>query len=69
MLTLPVAHVTATREVLAVIFSDYLVCTTVAFMLYYSFIAQAGEARTALRNYLIPIFARHSALSFGGYDE
>ncbi|MCA1717106.1 MAG: DMT family transporter [Actinobacteria bacterium] len=61
-LTLPVALVTADREVpgaravIAVIVLG-LVCTALTFMLYYSLIAQVGEERAALGNYLTPIFA------------
>jgi drug/metabolite transporter (DMT)-like permease len=61
-LTLPVALVTANREVpgaravIAVIVLG-LVCTALTFMLYYSLIAQVGEERAALGNYLTPIFA------------
>ncbi len=62
VLTLPVALITAdrappgARAVLAVILLG-LVCTAVAFMLYYSLIDQIGEERAALGNYLTPIFA------------
>ena len=62
LLTLPVAVITAPRElpgvrtVLAVIVLG-LVCTAVAFMLYYSLIDQIGEQRAALANYLTPAFA------------
>jgi len=61
-LTLPVALVTADREVpgaravIAVILLG-LVCTALTFMLYYSLIAEVGEERAALGNYLTPIFA------------
>jgi drug/metabolite transporter (DMT)-like permease len=34
-----------------------LVCTALTFLLYYSLIAQVGEERAALGNYLTPIFA------------
>jgi drug/metabolite transporter (DMT)-like permease len=34
-----------------------LLCTAVTFMLYYQLIAEAGEERAALGNYLTPIFA------------
>lgn len=33
-----------------------LACTAVAFMLYYSLIAQVGEERAAFGNYLMPVF-------------
>jgi drug/metabolite transporter (DMT)-like permease len=62
LLTLPVAIVTAPRElpgmraVLAVIALG-LVCTAVAFMLYYRLIDHIGEERAALSNYLTPAFA------------
>ena len=62
LLTLPVAIVTAPRElpgmraVLAVVALG-LVCTAVAFMLYYQLIDHIGEERAALSNYLTPAFA------------
>lgn len=62
LLTLPVAVVTAPRElpsvraVLAVIVLG-LVCTALAFMLYYSLIDQIGQERASLANYLTPAFA------------
>ncbi|MBV9453203.1 MAG: DMT family transporter [Rubrobacter sp.] len=62
LLTLPVAVVTAPRElpsawaVLAVIALG-LLCTAVAFMLYYSLIDQIGEERASLATYLTPAFA------------
>jgi len=62
LLTLPVAVVTAPRElpgiqaVLAVIALG-LICTAVAFMLYYWLIARIGEERASLANYLTPAFA------------
>ncbi len=62
LLTLPVAVVTAPRElpgvraVLAVIVLG-LVCTALAFMLYYSLIAQIGQERASLATYLTPAFA------------
>ena len=61
-LTLPVALVTADREVpgaravIAVIVLG-LACTALTFLLYYSLISQVGEERAALGNYLTPIFA------------
>jgi drug/metabolite transporter (DMT)-like permease len=62
VLTLPVAiitaerHVPGARAVIAVIVLG-LVCTALAFTLYYSLIAQVGEERAAIGNYLTPIFA------------
>jgi drug/metabolite transporter (DMT)-like permease len=62
LLTLPVAVITAPRElpgaraVLAVIVLG-LLCTAVAFMLYYKLIDSIGEERAALSNYLTPAFA------------
>jgi len=62
LLTLPVAIVTAPRElpgvraVLAVIVLG-LGCTALAYMLYYRLIGHVGEERAALANYLIPVFA------------
>ncbi len=62
LLTLPVAVITAPREipgvqaVLAVIALG-LLGTALAFMLYYSLIDQIGEGRAALANYLTPVFA------------
>ncbi|MDQ3835142.1 MAG: DMT family transporter [Actinomycetota bacterium] len=62
LLTLPVALVTAphelpgTRAVLAVIVLG-LLCTALAFMLYYSLIDQIGEERASLATYLTPVFA------------
>ncbi len=34
-----------------------LACTVLTFLLYYSLVAQIGEERVALGNYLTPIFA------------
>src|ERR687893_1375 len=62
LLTLPVAIVTAPRElpgvraVLAVIALG-LLCTALAYVLYYSLIDQVGGERAALANYLTPAFA------------
>jgi drug/metabolite transporter (DMT)-like permease len=62
LLTLPVAVITAPRElpgiraVLAVIALG-LLCTAVAFMLYYRLIDNIGEERASLSNYLTPAFA------------
>ena len=62
VLTLPVAVITAPRElpgiraVLAVIALG-LLCTAVAFMLYYRLIDNIGEERASLSNYLTPAFA------------
>ena len=62
LLTLPVAVITAPRElpgiqaVLAVLVLG-LVCTALAFMLYYSLIDQIGEERASLATYLTPAFA------------
>ncbi len=62
LLTLPVAVATAPRElpgvraVLAVIALG-LLCTALAYMLYYSLIDQIGGERAALANYLTPAFA------------
>ncbi len=62
VLTLPVALVTADREVpgaraVVVVIVLGLVCTALTFLLYYSLISQVGEERAALGNYLTPIFA------------
>jgi len=62
LLTLPVALITAphelpgTRAVMAVIVLG-LLCTALAFMLYYSLIDQIGEERASLATYLTPVFA------------
>ena len=62
LLTLPVAIVTAPRElpsvraVLAVIALG-LLCTAVAFLLYYRLIDHIGEERASISNYLTPAFA------------
>ena len=62
LLTLPVAVITAPRElpgtraVVAVITLG-LLCTAVAFMLYYRLIDNIGEERASLSNYLTPAFA------------
>jgi drug/metabolite transporter (DMT)-like permease len=62
LLTLPIAVVTAPRElpgvraVLAVIALG-LLCTALAYLLYYSLIDQVGGQRAALANYLTPAFA------------
>ena len=62
LLTLPVALITAPHElpgiraVLAVIVLG-LLCTALAFMLYYSLIDQIGEERASLATYLTPVFA------------
>ena len=62
LLTLPVAAITASRElpgtraVLAVILLG-LGCTALAYMLYYRLIDRVGEERAALANYLTPAFA------------
>ena len=62
LLTLPVALITAPRElpgiraVLAVIVLG-LVCTALGYMLYYRLIGHVGEARAALANYVTPAFA------------
>ena len=62
VLTLPVAVITAPRElpgvrvVLAVIVLG-LGCTALAYMLYYRLIDNVGEERAALANYLTPAFA------------
>ena len=59
VLTLPVAVITAERHVpsaQAVIVLG-LVCTALAFTLYYSLIDQVGEVRAAIVNYPTPIFA------------
>lgn len=62
LLTFPVAVTTAPRElpgaraVLAVIMLG-LLCTAVAFMLYYWLIDHIGEGRAALASYLTPAFA------------
>lgn len=58
----PVAVFTASRDapgaraIIAVILLG-LVCTALAFMLYYSLIDQIGEEKAAIGNYLTPIFA------------
>ena len=49
-------EVPGARAVIAVILLG-LVCTALTFMLYYSLIAQVGEERAALGNYLTPILA------------
>lgn len=62
LLTLPVAVISAPRElpgtraVLAVVALG-LLCTAVAFMLYYRLIDHIGEERASLSNYLTPAFA------------
>ena len=62
LLSLPVAVITAPRElpgtraVLAVVALG-LLCTAVAFMLYYRLIDHIGEERASLSNYLTPAFA------------
>jgi drug/metabolite transporter (DMT)-like permease len=62
VLVAPVAVITASRDVpgaraiIAVIVLG-LACTAVTFMLYYQLIAEVGEERAALGNYLTPIFA------------
>ena len=62
LLTLPVAAITASRElpgtraVLAVILLG-LGCTALAYMLYYRLIDRIGGERAALANYLTPAFA------------
>jgi drug/metabolite transporter (DMT)-like permease len=62
LLTLPIAVVTAPRElpsvraILAVIALG-LLCTALAYLLYYSLIDQVGGQRAALANYLTPAFA------------
>jgi drug/metabolite transporter (DMT)-like permease len=62
LLTLPVTVITAPRElpgtraVLAVVALG-LLCTAVAFMLYYRLIDHIGEERASLSNYLTPAFA------------
>jgi drug/metabolite transporter (DMT)-like permease len=62
LLTLPIAVVTAPRElpsvraILAVI-AFGLLCTALAYLLYYSLIDQVGGQRAALANYLTPAFA------------
>lgn len=62
LLTLPVAAVTAPRElpgiraVLAVILLG-LACTALAYMLYYRLIDHIGGERASLANYLTPVFA------------
>ena len=62
LLTLPVAVITAPRELpgtramLAVVALG-LLCTAVAFMLYYRLIDHIGEERASLSNYLTPAFA------------
>jgi drug/metabolite transporter (DMT)-like permease len=62
LLTLPVAAITASRElpgtraVLAVILLG-LGCTALAYMLYYRLIDHVGGERAALANYLTPAFA------------
>jgi drug/metabolite transporter (DMT)-like permease len=44
------------RAIIAVILLG-LLCTALTFMLYYQLIAEVGEERAALGNYLTPIFA------------
>jgi drug/metabolite transporter (DMT)-like permease len=62
VLVAPVAAITASpgvpgaRAVIAVIVLG-LACTAVTFLLYYQLIAEVGEERAALGNYLTPIFA------------
>lgn len=62
LLTLPVAVITAPRElpgiraVLAVVALG-LACTALAYMLYYRLIDQIGGQRASLANYLTPAFA------------
>jgi drug/metabolite transporter (DMT)-like permease len=62
VLLAPVAAITASpdvpgaRAVIAVILLG-LACTAVTFLLYYQLIAEVGEERAALGNYLTPIFA------------
>jgi drug/metabolite transporter (DMT)-like permease len=62
LLTLPVAFITAPRElpgiraVLAVIVLG-LICTALGYMLYYRLIDLVGGQRAALANYLTPAFA------------
>ena len=62
LLIIPVAVVTAPRELpgvraaLAVVALGML-CTALAYMLYYSLIDQVGGERAALANYLTPAFA------------
>ncbi len=47
-----------------------LACTAVAFMLYYSLIAQVGEERVAFGNYLMPIFTPlYGVILLGGADH
>jgi drug/metabolite transporter (DMT)-like permease len=62
LLTLPVAVITAPRELPSVqavlaVTALGLICTAVAFMLYYWLIDHIGEQRAALANYLTPAFA------------
>ena len=62
VLTLPMALVSADREVpearaVVVVIVLGLACTALTFLLYYLLIAQIGEERAALGNYLTPVFA------------
>jgi drug/metabolite transporter (DMT)-like permease len=62
LLALPVALITAPRELpaikaVAAVIALGLLCTAVAFMLYYWLIDHIGEERAALANYLTPAFA------------
>jgi len=62
LLTLPVAVITAPRELPSVqavlaVTALGLICTAVAFMLYYWLIDHIGEERAALASYLTPAFA------------
>jgi drug/metabolite transporter (DMT)-like permease len=62
VLVAPFAFITASGDapgahaIIAVIVLG-LLCTAVTFMLYYQLIAEVGEERAALGNYLTPIFA------------
>jgi drug/metabolite transporter (DMT)-like permease len=62
VLVAPFAAITApgdapgARAIIAVILLG-LLCTALTFMLYYQLIAEVGEERAALGNYLTPIFA------------
>jgi len=62
VLVAPFAVITASRDapgaraIVAVILLG-LLCTALTFMLYYRLIAEVGEERAALGNYLTPIFA------------
>jgi drug/metabolite transporter (DMT)-like permease len=40
-----------------------LFCTALTFMLYYDLIAEIGEERATLENYITPIFALFTACS------